>query len=312
MRVKSLGLALAVSGLIATAVRAQVTLQSQDGDLVPTGKGWGEPSADQAKRRKPPPPPPANNGIDYHNGPILLGTIHVYFIWYGDWSGDTAEPILTDEIDSIGGTPWFNINTTYTNKAKQHISNSVALKGSTTDAYSRGTSLDDADIAGIVADAITSGRLPKDANGVYFVLTSKDVNETSGFCKAYCGWHTRGTLGKVDIKYAFVGSPAFCATLSSIRLCASEPFLSANENPAADGMASLIAHELVESATDPDLNAWYDSQGEECADKCEWTFGDIYNASNGARANVRWGARDFLIQRNWVNAKGGYCALAYP
>jgi len=23
-------------------------------------------------------------------------------------------------------------------------------------------------------------------------------------------------------------------------------------------------------------------------------------------------ARDFLIQRNWVNASGGYCALSYP
>jgi hypothetical protein len=303
---KSLGLALAASGWLAAAAGAQVVIQDQGGDLAPTGKGWGEHSSDPEKRRTPP-PPPVNNGINYHNGPIMLGTTHVYFIWYGNWSGNTAESILTDEIDTIGGTPWFDINTTYTNKAKQHVSNAVTFGGSTTDDYSRGTTLQDFDIAGIVSDAITSGRLPKDASGVYFVLTSKDVMETSGFCNAYCGWHTSGALGKIDIKYAFVGNAAQCP-----RTCASEPYLSANLNPGADGMASTIAHELSESVTDPDLNAWYDSKGEENADKCAWTFGATHNAPSGGRTNVHWGARDFLIQQLWVNAKGGYCSLAYP
>ena len=43
-------------------------------------------------------------------------------------------------------------------------------------------------------------------------------------------------------------------------------------------MASVIAHELEEAATDPDLNAWYDSRGYENADKCAWTFGTTYTA----------------------------------
>ena len=47
-------------------------------------------------------------------------------------------------------------------------------------------------------------------------------------------------------------------------------------------MASIIAHELEEAATDPDLNAWYDSRGDENADKCAWTFGTTYTAANGA------------------------------
>lgn len=29
------------------------------------------------------------------------------------------------------------------------------------------------------------------------------------------------------------------------------------------------------------------------------------------RANMTLGPRDFLIQRNWVNASGGYCDLTY-
>src|SRR4029077_19237622 len=224
MQMKSWSLALALAGsmagLMATAAVAQAA--SQDGDLVPSGKGWGiqlppnlqPPSLDKRGGHKPPPPPPpANNGIDYHNGPVMLGTTHIYFIWYGNWAGNDAPSILTDEVSNVSGTPWYNINTTYysgSGKNLKHLSNSVLYKGSTTDNYSHGTSLSDSDIAGIVASAITSGRLPKDASGIYFVLTAPDVDETSGFCTDYCGWHTSGRLSGVDIKYSFVGGVDRC------------------------------------------------------------------------------------------------------
>ena len=78
-------------------------------------------------------------------------------------------------------------------------------------------------------------------------------------------------------------------------------------------MASILAHELEEAVTDPDLNAWYDRRGMENADKCAWTFGTTAAASNGngSEYNMRLGAREYLIQQNWVNASGGYCAKAY-
>jgi hypothetical protein len=78
----------------------------------------------------------------------------------------------------------------------------------------------------------------------------------------------------------------------------------------ADGAASIWAHENEEAATDPDLNAWYDSRGEENADKCAWTFGTTYNNGTGV-ANVNFGGKDYLIQRNWVNANGGLCAMSF-
>jgi len=30
------------------------------------------------------------NGINYHGGPVMLGTVNVYYIWYGDWSGNSV------------------------------------------------------------------------------------------------------------------------------------------------------------------------------------------------------------------------------
>jgi len=73
----------------------------------------------------------------------------------------------------------------------------------------------------------------------------------------------------------------------------------------------VISHELEEATTDPDLNAWYDSKGNENADKCAWTFGATKPAPNGSKYNMALGGTNFLIQQNWVNASGGYCALSY-
>jgi hypothetical protein len=280
----------------------QVRQDNNDDDLVPTGKGWGERQAhSQAGKARPKP----GNGITYHGGPIMTGTKNVYYIWYGNWSGNSATSILTDLANSIGGSPYFNINSTYTNSSGGKVDNIVNYVSSTTDNYSQGTAFGDAGVQAVVSSAISSGRLPNDTNAVYFVLTSQDVNETSGFCTQYCGWHTHGTISGSDIKFAFIGNPARCPSACEAQST------SPNGNAGADGMASIIAHELEEAATDPDLNAWYDNRGAENADKCAWTFGTESTASNGSKYNVTLGSRQYLIQQNWVNASGGYCAMSF-
>jgi hypothetical protein len=279
----------------------------QSNDLQPTGKGAGVfnkfqgPSGDA----KPSGGGSGSNGISYHGGPVMTNGTNIYYVWYGNWSGNSATTILTDFAKSLGGSPYFNINTSYYNGSNVHVQNKVTYSGSTTDSYSQGTSLSDAQIETVVSSAITSGRLPSDTNGVYFVLTSADVNASSGFCSQYCGWHTHASIGGADIKYAFIGNPDRCPSS-----CAAQT-TSPNGNAGADGMASIIAHECEEATTDPDLNGWYDRRGAENADKCAWTFGTEYTASNGSKANVHLGSRDFLIQQNWVNASGGYCAMSY-
>jgi Phosphate-induced protein 1 conserved region len=279
---------------------------------VPNGKGWGERAYPAPPRVNPNPNAPgqagktSNNGIFYHGGPLILGGTHIYYIWYGDWSKNTASTILEPFAGAVGGSPYFNINTTYYDGSNTHVTNAVAFSGSTTDSYSQGTDLSDAGVQAVVSSAISSGRLPRDTNGVYFVLTSADVNETSGFCTQYCGWHTHGTISGSDIKYSFVGNPDRCPSACEAQTT------SPNGNAGADGMASIIAHELEEATTDPDLNAWYDRRGYENADKCAWTFGTTSTASNGSLYNMTLNGAHYLIQRNWVNVSGGYCALAYP
>jgi len=302
-----LSLLLFCAGLVgAQTVREDAEVRPGNGpDWRPTGKGWGDPSQSRG-RAKVGGAPTNNNGIYYHGGPLILGTTNVYYIWYGNWQGNTATSILTDFASNIGGSPYFNINTTYYNGSSTHVSNSVHYAGNTSDNYSQGKNLSDAGVQTVVSNAINNLGLPLDSNAVYFVLTSSDVNETSGFCTQYCGWHTYGTISGANIKYSFVGNPDRCPSA-----CEAQSSSSPNSNPGADGMASIIAHELEEAVTDPNLNAWFDRRGFENADKCAWTFGTTSTASNGSKYNMTLGSRHYLIQRNWVNASGGSCALKY-
>ena len=237
-------------------------------------------------------------------GAVILGTTNVYYIWYGNWSGNTGLTIVPKFIQDLSGSQYWGINTGYYNAKNKFIKNKVNLGAQTTDSYSLGSNLSDASIRTLVSNHIANGDLPGDKNGVYFVLTSQDVNETSGFCTVYCGWHTHASIAGKDIKYSFVGNAARC-----INSCAAQS-TSPNNNPGVDGMLSVIAHELEEAATDPDLNAWwFSANGQENADACAWTFGNEYTVGNGSHANMNMNGTDYLIQQNWVRGGSEHCAL---
>jgi hypothetical protein len=61
-------------------------------------------------------------------------------------------------------------------------------------------------------------------------------------------------------------------------------------------MVSVIAHEVVETVSDPVGTGWYFSDGQENADFCAWKTGDVTYTASGQRKSMRLGARDFLIQ----------------
>ena len=292
--------------LCASLVAAQTVNNATH--MTPTGKGWGEdnPNAPDAKT---PGTVATGNGISYHGGPIMPGSVHAYFIWYGNWTNgphasDSQTTVsLLDTLYSgtgLNGSGYENINTTYGDNTN-NVSGLVALAASTTDNYSQGTRLRDAGVQKVVANAISSGRLPSDTNGLYFVLTSSDVNETSGFCTKYCGWHTHGTIGGADIKYSLVGNPDRCPSACEIQT------VSPNGDSGADGMASIMAHETEEAISDPDLNAWYDSSGAENADKCAWKWGPVTGAIGSGAYNQTLAGHNWLIQMNWENSRGGGC-----
>jgi hypothetical protein len=103
-------------------------------------------------------PGPTYNGIQYNGGPVMnqVNGVNVYLIWYGNWSNNTEPGILTDFVKNIGGTAYFNINSSYYdfNKfgggVKDPVVNRVNYAGSVYDNYSLGTYLTDQDVATVV------------------------------------------------------------------------------------------------------------------------------------------------------------------
>ena len=273
---------------------------------------------------------PVDNGIQYHGGLIMddANGVNVYYIWYGSWT-KAAKYVLVNLARNIGGTSYFNINTTYhsfelgpngNNLVKDPVINAVHYMGSTDAAYSQGNNLTDIKVYQVVADAITSGALPVDADGVYFLLSSADVTyvnaDGSGFCQTLCADHSstaaRGlpAVNGVDIKFGFAGNPVTqCA-----RACSPNAVGSFSGVPGADAVANMVAHELEEAVTDPDLTSWYDIDGYENADLCAWLFGRVDHSGSATDPNppdMVLNGIPYVIQRNWVNAKGGYCAMKW-
>jgi hypothetical protein len=241
--------------------------------------------------------------VDYHGGPLMFGGARVYFIWYGLWSGSPVTTILTDLVSSLGGSSYFDAITRYGNAVGTRVPNSVQYSGSVDDVYSRGVTLANYDIGLIVASAIISGSLPPDPDGVYVVLTTSDVEETSGFGTLYCGFHSTTSVNGMTMKTIFVGNPDRAA--SKCKPQAVGP----NGTTAADAMANVLVNEIFDAIVDPELTGWYDKLALEPADKCAWSFGKTYTTVNGARANVALGGRNYLLQQQWVPGSQGYCTL---
>jgi hypothetical protein len=247
-------------------------------------------------------------GIDYHGGDVMENPHNVYFVWYGNWNGNTALSILPQFIAGLNGSFYFNTNASYFDNSR-HVQNAVTMSTQVFDAYSQGTTLDDGAIRAVISRGLSVG-LPADRNGIYFVLTSADVDQTSlgGFCVRQCGYHSYTNLNGTDIKYSFVGNADRCpGACASSLLSPTSP----NGNRGADAMASVMAHEINETVTDPHLNAWYDSAGQEVGDKCAWNFGTTFVTPNGANANVTLGSNNYLVQQNWVSSASGFCGLGF-
>ena len=257
------------------------------------------------------------NGINYHNGPVMKGNpVPIYIIWYGNWSGSGSNTAATRSaiehyVGTLGGTAPMKIDSTY-GDTTGNVSGNVSFGGSTI--VSSSTNLSDTSLRTTVGNAISTGKLPNNPNGLYFVLTSSNINETSGFCTRYCGFHTHASLSGSDIKYAYVGNVDRCP--SGCEAQTTGPNSAATGQGGVDGMANVMFHEASEAISDPDLNAWFDSSGQENGDKCNFNFGTEQTCStqcsaagNAARAkfNQTFGGNNYLLQQNWENAAGGKC-----
>ncbi len=269
--------------------------------------------------------PGGGTGITYHGGPVLQAGTKVAAVYWasapiftggpaagtaGSGSGDGS--LVGYFLNHLGGSPYFNINSTYTSGTGAHIVNSVTYTqywANNTNAPSGTQSVSDAAMIAMLQSGFNSNALSYDANTVYAIFTSGKVNLGGGFGTQYCAYHTHGTvtINGVARTVLYAAMPYNYAYPSA---CTSG-YAAANGDPGADYEVNTLAHEIEETTTDMMGNAWFDNRGYENADKCAWTWGATHTTAAGGTANMTIGGKDFLVQQNWVNAGSGGCKLFY-
>jgi hypothetical protein len=137
---------------------------------------------------------------------------------------------------------------------------------------------------------------------------------------AYCSLHSyasdgNSTLLYVEVPFTELGSAA------SAKGCQEDGngvVQAPNRDPGfADVALKSLSHEMLETITDPLLNAWYNAAGDEIADLCNgvsWSPDAFLpleggNASAGTLWNQTINGAHYFLQGAWSNATGE-CALS--
>ncbi|HEX6896314.1 MAG TPA: hypothetical protein VF146_13640 [Bryobacteraceae bacterium] len=259
-----------------------------------------------------------STSILYHGGPVMTGSpANVYIIYYGDVPSGTQN-IVNGFFTDLGtsANSYYTVNDSYYDSALKYIASQFNFSSPgmifNDNPPSQGTHIGSKDISKIIQHAISApGGLPADQDGVYFVITSPSVS-VAGFCSSYCAYHTNSNAivsGK-NIRFAVVPDPGNQCGGCDGNVAVYHESVTPNKDPGADEMTDSIMHELSETVTDPQGNAWFTSNGEENGDLCNYTYGTPLSPGpqNGATANVNMNGHFYLIQKIWTNVTPQHCA----
>ena len=260
--------------------------------------------------------------ISYRGGPILVGPIRLYNIYYGDFSS-AAETKTRQVVDyfaaNFATSPLYSIIRTYYQNISGNVSfpsKSVTLKKSIL--YKRKqTSIPltrKGNVVPIILDALNNSRIyTVDNNAIYALIFNGKVI-APGFLTAWCGYHGSYPMpnSKVSLKFFVVGDPSTTNDTSLTGNCAQFTNETANGSVGGDSIVNIYAHEIAETITDYRGNVWRFVQTSECppnscagnemADACNFVF------NSNSISNVQIGSQPYLIQTLWQRGFG--CVLA--
>lgn len=171
--------------------------------------------------------------------------------------------------------------------------------------------LTDAQLENEIENVIAANHLPTTNHDIFFLVTPDGLgsctDSTSSSCalggqaSGYCGYHSETPNGILYAVIPYNAMPGHCQ--------------SNNPRPngsTADPTISTISHEQNETVTDPDGDAWIDSQGNEEADLCLTNFGSPIGGSGNRVWNESINGAHFYLQELWSDADSACEQRAKP
>ena len=229
--------------------------------------------------------------LEWHGGPVMHSTTVVPVFWGSKWSNSSFTSDKVTGLDylysHIGGTAYARTNSEYTD-GSGNVNTTGISKGSDFTDTSATPSGSPSTNAVLQEVAKVTNNHP--IAGAYYPVYSDQPRGRAG----YCAWHSSGTINGIQVEFGFFfaldGDPG----------CDPQAPTSLGHSQGLSALANVSGHELSEMLTDPQLDAWYDQQGDENSDKCAWTFS----------GTVQIGSQSWKIQGNWsnvaANANRGY------
>jgi serine protease len=220
-----------------------------------------------------------------HGGPVQTAP-RVYVVFW-DWTSDPhgEQSYLTRFLSSIGGTSWLSTVHQYSGAGYT----GDLLAGTWSDTATVPSHPSDSQIQSEAARAASHFGAGTSDN-VEIVVATPTGHSTSGFGTQWCAYH--GAVSS-DPNVTYTNLPYMTDAGSSC----GENSVNGGSAGTLDGVSIVEGHEMAESITDPLLNAWYDSSGQEIGDKCAWINLQDISTSGGS----------FAVQPLWSNAISG-CA----
>jgi PKD repeat protein len=172
----------------------------------------------------------------------------------------------------------------------------------------------DAQIQAEIKSVVTAKGLPQGVNDEYVLFTPAGVDSCSStggsYCAytGYCGYHSNFAGPSGTIVYA--NMPWLYQTACDANAVFGLGYPNAPSAPQIDPEVSVVAHELMESLTDPAVaTGWFDGMGNEIGDKCSYIYNGVsygsgsgLNTVNGADYNQTINGHDYLLQTMFADA----------
>ena len=247
----------------------------------------------------PKPPGPANNPITgpltNHGGPVQTSP-QVYVVFW-DWTSDPEGemPYLDNFLSTIGNSPWLETVNQYDGSGSTTGAGyDPVLAGTWSDAKAIPNHPSNKQVEEEAARAATHFHLNGSVDDQVVVATPTG-HSSPGFPSQFCAYHS--PITSVSGNMVYTNLPYQTDAGGSC----GENDENSGANGTLDGISIVEGHELAESITDPELNAWFDASGNEVADKCEWYDVSDITTSKGT----------FAVQPLWSNALNE-CSLGVP